>query len=119
MVKIGQALTSLHEISCFLPVPGALRLVENHNMVEWGSRGADSFIAKMMDVLNKLLYLPPDIAFAHTFATSVLFVATFAHTLGATVQFIASQRLLEYRDKGLISREEYRASLSELMPSRR
>ena|SRR5438477_7433683 len=119
MVKIGQPLAPLHEISCFLHVPGALGFVKNHDVVEWGSRGADSFVAKMMDVLNELFYLPPDIALAHTFATSVLFVATSAHTLGATVQFIASQCLLEYRDKGLISREEYRASLSELMPSRR
>src|SRR5690606_7859088 len=55
LIEVGDALPPPHEVGGLGSVPGALRFVKDHDMIDWGFRSPQAVIAKVMDVLNELL----------------------------------------------------------------
>ena len=86
--KVRNLLSSLHEIGGLLPVPGALCLVENNDMIVGGGGVAYSLIAEVVNVLNEWLYLLPD--------------GTFPRSGPLTSHFVSSKRLLQDRNQRTI-----------------
>src|SRR5689334_4571310 len=54
-LKSGDFLTALHEIGRLVPIPSALRLVENYDVVKRWFRSTHTFIPEVVHILNKSL----------------------------------------------------------------
>ena len=97
LLEVGNLLAPFHEVSGLSVVPGALRLVEDDDVIERRIRSSNALVAEVMDVLNERLDLLAD--------------GSFARAGAEPREFIAGQRLLQNADKGLLpDRKTARAS---------
>ena len=65
MRKAGAAFLPRHEVRCLLQIPRALRLIEDHDVLNRRARFDQRIIAEVVNVLNECFDAFADFPFAH------------------------------------------------------
>jgi hypothetical protein len=104
-IEVRDFLAAAHKVGCLLPGPCSLGFVENYYVIIWGRRGAKTFVAKMVDILDKRLYPLTDNSLAFRVANPN--------------QLVSNQCFLKNRNQRAISRQVYRTSITETASTRR
>jgi hypothetical protein len=94
--KLVELPSPAHETSCLPEIPGALRLVENYDMLEGRAVIDQRIIAKVMDVLNERLDAFGNLPLSDLFAGAFL-----------PRHLIPGQRFTEDGHKGAIPRQKH------------